>query len=405
MKRNISVSKDKRTGNYIAYLKLPGENRKSYSTKIRDKKKAEVEAHLEYERRLGKQATLHRDNSKGTVEILFGCFDKIAGLGKPIDICDSAKRDAKNSLMLMLNASYTFERPAPCHGLSDKAKAKLLKLKLTKIDEQLFDDYSEFCLEGVERGPAEQSRRRSINSRLAKVRQLFQPKALKRYAKLGLDIPQSVREFLDTEKIKQVKVQYKAPAESLIQKTWDRMMVLMTERPLIFACFIFAACGGFRKGEVKQMRWSWIREDFSGVDIPEGLTKNSKARFVPLPADRVEWIVANLRDKSVWYDRRDPGMVVGSESCNYLNAELRKLGWNGQKVMHELRKYYGAQVATLAGLFVASHLLGHSGIKVTQSHYSDYLQDMKAAPIVDRIKTSDIKQLEQNTAIEVEAVA
>jgi len=400
MKRNISLVKDTRNGNYIAYIKLPGETRKSYSTKLKDKKKAEVEANLEYSRRLDSQATLHRDNSKGTVQNLFDCFDSISGVGKPIDIGELAKRDAKNALLLMLNASYTFERPKPCKGLSDSARTKLRGLKLTKVTEELFEDYAAFNLEGIEKGPKEQSVRRSANARLSKARMLFQPKALKRYKKLGLEIPQSVLDFYNGEKIKQVKSTYKAPGEKLINATWAWLTGLQKKDPQVYACFIFAACGGFRKGEVMMMRWEWIREDYSGVDIPEGLTKNGKGRFVPLPKDKLKWIVDNLRDADVYYDRRKPGMVVGSEACTRLNANLRKLGWEGKKVMHDLRKYFGAQVATIAGLFVASHLLGHSNIKVTQAHYSDYLQHLKAAPVIDQIKVEP-KQLEESTAIEV----
>ena len=57
-----------------------------------------------------------------------------------------------------------------------------------------------------------------------------------------------------------------------------------------------------------------------------------------------------------------------------LNKWLAGLGWtHSDKRTHELRKWYGSQVAKLGGIHAAQHLLGHMDYSTTDRYYADYV--------------------------------
>ena len=412
MKRNVSLSKDKRTGNWIAYFFIDGKT-KSWSTRTRSKKDAYGRANKEYDKRISGGGTKHRTTKSGTVSCFIESFKMIAGKGKMIDIKSPTISNCIRVLFAMLNASFTKEVQKERQPLSDKTLDTLGNLDTTVINGILFSNYVAFKLDAMAvtgnpsiDGPKESSIRRSCNSHLTKVKMMFQPLALAAYGHINQTVPGECLDFYNTKKKKVAKCEYKAPKKELVEKVWVRMNQLRVENPQVYVAFILAACGGMRKGEVLMAMVSWIRADFSGLDIPQGITKNGKGRFIPLPVERCKEVY-NICTGYIHNDKREAGFLVGRWTGERLNKELAALGFGEKARMHELRKYYGAQIATMANIYVASKLLGHGNITVTTDHYADYLDELKAAPSIDgMIKTSvEPKQLEENAAIEVEAVA
>ena len=411
MKKNISLTKDKRNGNWIAYFYINGEQ-KSWSTKSKKQREAHKLAEAEYVRRIGGSESRSRNLKLGSVKSLLEAWDRIAGPGKLLDMKEDSKVQSERALKLMVNASTVKDLGANTRkGLSDESKEIILDTDTNIIDGNFFQNYVEWKLScvpvtgdaGID-GPAQQRCRRSCNTHLGKVKMMFQEKAIKAYSQTGQPIPKQWLDFYKQEKVKASRPKYKAPQASLVEKVWQRMMVLKETRPYIYIAFILAACGGMRGGEIRKTMRSWVRPDFTGIDIPEGVTKNGEARTVPLPV-RLCKEIYEISAKGWVGDRRhqsNPDLLTGLCSVDYLNDELRAIGFKTQGLLtHALRKYYGAQLASTAGIYVASRMLGHKNIKTTTGSYADYVSDLEGAPAIDtyiKTGTNQPKMLEEEVA-------
>jgi integrase len=60
-----------------------------------------------------------------------------------------------------------------------------------------------------------------------------------------------------------------------------------------------------------------------------------------------------------------------------VSAWLRSLGWKTQKTNHALRAYAGSQIAMKYGIYEASTWLRHSTVKVSETHYSHFIQKFR----------------------------
>ena len=413
MKKNISLTKDKRNGNWIAYFYINGKQQ-PWSTKCKNKREASKLAEGEYDRRIDGYVSRSRNIKLGSVRFLLEAWDNIAGPGKLIDISDDTKNQSSGALKLMVNASTAKDLGAITRkGVSDESKEIILDADTNIIDGNLFQNYVEWKLANVPvtgdagiDGPAQQRCRRSCNTQLAKVKMMFQEKAIKAYNQSGQAIPQQWLDFTKKKKVKASKPKYNAPQASLVEKVWQRLTELKQTRPEIYIAFILAACGGMRKGEIRKAMRSWIRPDFSGIDIPEGVAKTGAARFVPLPVDLCKEIY-ELSVKGWNNDHRDrynSDLLTGLCAVDYLNDELRVIGFKSQGLLtHALRKYYGAQLASTAGVYVAMRMLGHKDIKTTTGSYADYCHDLEGAPAIDTFiktgtNTNQPKMLEEEVA-------
>jgi integrase len=87
-----------------------------------------------------------------------------------------------------------------------------------------------------------------------------------------------------------------------------------------------------------------------------------------MPASQSPFIVTSNReprnDSKRAYYRCD-------KVIDRLTAWLRKKGITAHKPLHELRKAFGALIATHHGIYAASRFLRHSDISTTARHYAD----------------------------------
>ena len=146
---------------------------------------------------------------------------------------------------------------------------------------------------------------------------------------------------------------------------------------------IFAKAGfhllvttGARLSEVLHARW----ED---VDLKDGLwripsTKSGRPQVIPLPKTTVamikklpkasEFIVAGNDEEKPRWDLKRPWKKVQEE------AKIQHV------TIHDIRRTFGLHVAKRAGLHVASKLLRHSDIRVTEQHYAPLgIEDLRKA--------------------------
>ncbi len=135
---------------------------------------------------------------------------------------------------------------------------------------------------------------------------------------------------------------------------------------------------GARLSEVLRAKWS-------DMDLATGVwrlptTKSGKPQVMPLAPGTVallgstprlgEYVVAGRNPEKPRYDLKKPWGIVRS-----------KLGEGAQDLrIHDIRRTFGLHVARSAGLHVASKLLRHSDIRVTERHYAPLgLSELRAA--------------------------
>lgn len=133
---------------------------------------------------------------------------------------------------------------------------------------------------------------------------------------------------------------------------------------------------GARLSEVLHARWDDVDLKECIWYLPE--TKSGKAQYVPL----AKKTAARLRNL-----RRQGAYIVAGKDPNKPRYDLRK-PWDKIKTMaelegvtiHDIRRTFGLDIARTAGIHVASRLLRHSDIRVTERVYAPLgLDDLREA--------------------------
>jgi integrase len=218
--------------------------------------------------------------------------------------------------------------------------------------------------------------RRTVKSVMRQARSIFAARFLVR--KTFGSVHGQLDGFRLAPLAKAPKCRYTLPSTNLIDRTWQALPGLTETDPSATVAFLLAATAGLRKGEIAAARWDWIDWERGTMHIRcehDFTPKSGEERLVGIPAD----VLGRLKDM------RRPGRYVlpGTDTerkelvFRRLSAWMRDLGWNRVKTVHELRKLFGAQVATQAGLYVAQRALGHASPTVTNDHYADLVNAPK----------------------------
>jgi integrase len=145
---------------------------------------------------------------------------------------------------------------------------------------------------------------------------------------------------------------------------------------------------GARKSEVLSAAWKDIQFEDGLWRLPD--TKSGKPQIIPLSAS----ILARLRLLPHAGDWLYPS-VSGEGHRQDIKRhwdKVRKAAGIPDVMLHDVRRTFGLHIARSAGLHVASKLLRHSSIKVTEEHY---------APLgIDELRTS----LEKHSAEVIQMV-
>ena len=133
---------------------------------------------------------------------------------------------------------------------------------------------------------------------------------------------------------------------------------------------------GARKSEVLRARWQDIDLDGGLWRIPS--PKSGRPQMIPLAPDTV----ALLRTA----ERLGPWLVPGRDPCQPRTdlkdawAAVRTVAKLEGVTIHDLRRTFGLHVARKAGLHIASKLLRHSDIRVTERVYAPLgIDDLRTA--------------------------
>ncbi len=157
------------------------------------------------------------------------------------------------------------------------------------------------------------------------------------------------------------------------------------EDPFERAAFVVLLDTGARKSEVLRARWDDFDLDARLWRIPS--PKSGRPQMVPLQEHTVEFLRG--------VERLGPWLVPGRNPERH-RADLRDTWDRIRKAanihdvtIHDLRRTFGLHVARKAGLHIASKLLRHSDIRVTERVYVPLgLEEMRTA-LADTQKERD----------------
>lgn len=157
----------------------------------------------------------------------------------------------------------------------------------------------------------------------------------------------------------------------LDEEEMDRLIqaVYQLEDPHVRCAFLLLIGTGARRGEVLNARWEDLSLEQATWRLPD--PKGGKPQFVLLSEAMVEMLRDTPRmPESPWLipSTRDPKKHKYDLFREW--ADLRETAKLDDVVIHDLRRTFGARIARTAGLHVASRLLRHKDIKVTESVYA-----------------------------------
>lgn len=212
----------------------------------------------------------------------------------------------------------------------------------------------------------------TANSMLRQARSIFCRRMLPSYDHLNLP---DISRFMQHPFLREPRRQYQPPTSDAINALVESAKALKTDSPASYAAFLLEIYCGLRAGECIAARWDWILAGQANAEgkrvhylcVPANVTKGNGERKLPITQAIYDELNAlRLGDyivpqESFWARER----TVARKLSKWLRTRVP-----GRKTNHELRKMFGAMVATTQGLFFAQRALGHSDPKLTSRVYS-----------------------------------
>jgi len=210
----------------------------------------------------------------------------------------------------------------------------------------------------------------STNSTIRCARSIFSRKAM-----LFYNPKPNVTGFLEAPLMPTQVTQWSAPPPAIMDKIFvDSASLPRNEQ----RAFVLAACCGLRRGEAAEAEFAWLQTEGEHTLIHvQGQTKSGRSRKVIISPEVRARLGTGIGYfiKGTYSERHD--LVF-----RRLNVWLKERQFGHFKHYHELRKYFGAQIATNNGIYAAQRLLGHQSPQTTASYYADLVK-----PIVPDVKT------------------
>jgi integrase len=240
------------------------------------------------------------------------------------------------------------------------------------------------------------SLKRSANSRWAQAKSLFTDRCLAYYEDRQLLTASQVAEvhaFLragDNARFARIPKQiYNPPSDDIIRATlndWEKL-----EDRNLFLAIGHELAFGLRKGELEQARWSWhtVRAGYPVLD-GRASVKNGSGLIQVRALDPWFTIMQTTAILNHWWGT--PGeaeelIIQGNDTYRTdglfraVSDFLRTRGWETMKTNHALRAFAGSQIAMKFGIYEAQMWLRHSTVKVTEQHYSHFVNKFKPSDV------------------------
>ena len=188
-------------------------------------------------------------------------------------------------------------------------------------------------------------------------------------------LPSQVYEFLNARMLPQRMASYSYDErKDAMRRLIDKMQTIKAEDPVLWTAYWLTMHCGLRRREAAFARWSWVSDKYLIVR-PETdfVTKSGKSRKIPINQDDRAFVLSHRADRT--------HILPGAYTNRYrtifdkLAKLIRECGIKGTKSVHELRKYFGARVATDLSIFKAQRYLGHHSPELTNRLYADIIDD------------------------------
>ena len=251
--------------------------------------------------------------------------------------------------------------------------------------------------------------RHTVNSNIRCSKALFSRKILKRLN--GVNLPDPLP-FFEVEFEKQASMRYRStidpeklltdaiselyeakPADQVV--TYKGRTIPQDDRALFFQgireamaknrneafkILLLSLCAGLRRNEIDKLQWSQLLFDEQIIRIEATdcfAPKADSSGDVFIDAEVMEFFceLAGKSESRFVIDGNEPKPEA---VYNYYRADrhhktlirwLREKGVKSNSPIHTLRKEFGSILCREAGLFVASRLLRHSNVAITEKHY------------------------------------
>ena len=248
-------------------------------------------------------------------------------------------------------------------------------------------------LAGIPEGTGREKKKNTANSVLGNARGVFARRVIR--SKIYPQLP-DLTSFLEAPDLPAIKVVYRYETmDRWCRRVIDQAHTLRESDPAAYLMFRLCAECGLRRTEAGMARKNWL-DTHRGQRViyvqatPEWLPKGRAERRVPLPEDLYHDLIA-LGDGSDYLLPAQSDNMRRRGVGRRLAVWFDDLGWPFEKKVHELRKWFGAQIATQTGsLFATQRILGHSRVETTNQYYSDLTEMPEysiASPTSDSQKT------------------
>ena len=195
-------------------------------------------------------------------------------------------------------------------------------------------------------------------------------------------------------RLKQLAVVETVPVY-LTQQDFQKLIAAVTERWLK-EVLVFAACTGFRRGEIMNLKWADIDFQRRLIQIhssPTFRTKAGKQRVVPMNNVVHAMLTEKWKRESASDSETDDAIVftangqavTGNYVAHCFKRAVRKVGLSDRVRFHSLRHTFASWLAQDGvSLYAIQKLLGHSSGAVTQIY--SHLQPEELHGVVARIE-------------------
>jgi integrase len=252
--------------------------------------------------------------------------------------------------------------------------AKIDRIKLGDVTPEKVNKWRIAFVRDAGNDPVDVKRARiSCNSIMRQAKSLFAPKLL---AHVTMQKPDKMP-FDEVSFHKRESMRYHSTVNfnALVS---DALRELPHEQLKIF---LLAAMAGLARNEIDKLEWQAFRwnDGVIRIETTKHFTPKSSYRTGDVPIDQE--LMALFRG---WHANATDSFVIeggeptsnakhthyrANEHFDALLAWLRSKGVTGPKPLHELRKEFGSQICDKHGILVASRMLRHGGISITEQHY------------------------------------
>ena len=211
----------------------------------------------------------------------------------------------------------------------------------------------------------------TANTILRSVKQLFSDRMVDTYSR---SLPDCVDGFKAVKPLPVRQKQYTvSDKKDKMLKVIKQCEALKESDPGAYLAYWLMLHCGLRRGEAAAARWSWITPHGLMVQEEEDFsTKSGRSRLIPLSSAQIDHL-KTFEEERVHIL---PGPMTARlrDHSDVVAKIIRAAGFTGSKSVHELRKYFGANVATQLGLFAAQKYLGHHSPEITSRYYADLIE-------------------------------